>query len=241
MVRIVKEEEYAARRNQILDAVQRLVYTKGFDVMTIQDILDELKISKGAFYHYFASKQALLEALIERMQQEAEQLIIPIASDPDLAVLEKIQRFFDTAARWKTERKAYILALLRGWYADENAIVRYKVQATLIKKTAPLMAGILRQGVREGILTTPYPDQAGEIIISILQSLGDAFGELLFAPQPDCDSAQRAESMVAAYTDALERVLGVPTGSFQLMDEDTLKEWVVLPKDELVLRREQIT
>jgi AcrR family transcriptional regulator len=49
MARIVKEEEYAARRNEILDAAQRLVYTKGYEHMTIQDILDDRHISKGAF------------------------------------------------------------------------------------------------------------------------------------------------------------------------------------------------
>ncbi len=54
MARIVKE--YSVRRNEILDAARQLVYTKGYEQMTIQDILDYLQISKGAFYHYFDSK-----------------------------------------------------------------------------------------------------------------------------------------------------------------------------------------
>jgi len=53
MPRVIKEEDYAARRNGILDAARQLVYTKGYEQMSIQDILDALKISKGAFYHYF--------------------------------------------------------------------------------------------------------------------------------------------------------------------------------------------
>ena len=60
MARSVNEKEYAFKRNQILDVTQRLVYTKGYEQMAIQDILDELLISKGAFYHYFDSKPALL-------------------------------------------------------------------------------------------------------------------------------------------------------------------------------------
>ncbi|MBK9928235.1 MAG: TetR family transcriptional regulator [Anaerolineales bacterium] len=46
MPRIVKEEDYAARRKEILDVAQRLVYTKGYEKMSIQDILDALKISR---------------------------------------------------------------------------------------------------------------------------------------------------------------------------------------------------
>ncbi|HYX49339.1 MAG TPA: helix-turn-helix domain-containing protein, partial [Ktedonobacteraceae bacterium] len=70
MARIVKEEEYAEKRKAILDVAQRLIYSKGYEQMTIQDMLDDLQISKGAFYHYFDSKQAVLEAVVERMGEE---------------------------------------------------------------------------------------------------------------------------------------------------------------------------
>src|SRR5438093_12568621 len=105
MARIVKE--YAVRRNEILDVAQQLVETKGYEQMAIQDILDDLQISKGAFYHYFDSKPALLEAIIERMLQEVEQLLVPIVHDPQLPALEKFQRFFAVSAGWKTARKEF--------------------------------------------------------------------------------------------------------------------------------------
>ncbi|MEO8612545.1 MAG: helix-turn-helix domain-containing protein, partial [Chloroflexota bacterium] len=62
MVRVVKEQDYAEKRNEILDTAQRLVFSKGYERLTIQDILQALNISKGALYHYFDSKQAVLEA-----------------------------------------------------------------------------------------------------------------------------------------------------------------------------------
>src|SRR5438309_977263 len=70
MARTVKEEEYAIRRNQILDVAQGLIYTKGYEQMTIQDVLDGVQMSKGAFYHYFDSKRALLSDL-ERIRGQA--------------------------------------------------------------------------------------------------------------------------------------------------------------------------
>ena len=82
MTRIVKE--HTVRRNEILDVAQRLVTTRGYEQMTIQDILDELQIAKGTLYHYFDSKRALLEALIERAQGEIEQMLIPLVHDPAL-------------------------------------------------------------------------------------------------------------------------------------------------------------
>jgi len=229
MARSVNQKEYALKRNQILDVTLRLIYTKGYEQMAIQDILTELQISKGAFYHYFDSKPALLEALIERMGQEALQLIRPIVHDPDLPALEKLQRFFDTAVRWKTARKTFMMEVLHVWYADHNAIVRQKILAIWSRYTLPLLTAIFEQGIREGVLNISYPDQVGAILLSIVQGVGDGFAELLLVKEPQGDELRRAERLVAAYNDAMERVLGAPIGSLQMMDAESLKEWFDAP------------
>lgn len=223
MARIVKE--HTIRRNEILDVAQRLVYTKGYEQMAIQDILDELQIAKGTFYHYFDSKQALLEALIERMLETVEQILLSIVHDPHLPALEKFQHFMNSMSRWKIAQKAFLLALLRVWYTDDNAFVRQKLRAGTITRITPLMTVIIRQGIREGVLTTSYPDQVGEVVLSLAQDLGETLGWLLLSFDPQRDDLERAESTVAVYTDAIERVLGAPKGSLELADTEILKEW----------------
>jgi AcrR family transcriptional regulator len=128
---------------------QRLIYTKGYEQMTIQDILDELRISKGAFYHYFDSKVAVLEALVERMAvKEVLPLLSSIVQDPDMSALEKLNRYFDTASRWKTAKRTLMLELLRVWMADENAIVRQKMYSMSIKMS-PLLTEIINRENRK--------------------------------------------------------------------------------------------
>ena len=106
MVRVLKKEEHETKRNEILDVALKLLYSKGFDKMTIQDILDELQISKGAFYHYFDSKADVLEALVERMVvEQVEPMLLSAVKDPHLTALEKLQHYIDTAVRWKTTEK----------------------------------------------------------------------------------------------------------------------------------------
>jgi AcrR family transcriptional regulator len=232
MARIVKKEEHAARRNQILDAAQRLVYTKGYEQMTVQDLLDDLGISKGAFYHYFNSKQALVDALIERLIGAGLQIIQPVVEDPQLTALEKLERIFTTIGRWKTAQKDYLLALLRGWYTDDNALVRQKMVASSVDRITPLLSTVIRQGIQEGVLTTPYPDQVGEVLLSLMTSLGENLAGALFLGQYPGDVAsqaeflQRMENTVAAYNDAMERILGAPDGSMQLVEPGLLKAWL---------------
>src|SRR5579859_5989689 len=109
MVRIVKEHEYTARRNAILDAAQRAVMTKGYEQMAIADLLGELRISSGAFYHYFDSKPALLAALIQRLGDQVAQRVLPIVQDPTLCALDKLRRFFEALDRNKLEHKGLLL------------------------------------------------------------------------------------------------------------------------------------
>jgi AcrR family transcriptional regulator len=231
MARTVNEQEYSVRRNGILDVALQLVSTKGYEQMAIQDILDMLQISKGAFYHYFDSKQALLEALIERMQEEVDRLLLPIADDTHLSAIEKLQHFFAMLSRWRLEQKSFVLALVRIWYADENAVVRQKLRTARIKRVAPLLEAIMCQGIREGVLMTAYPDSIGRVIVSLSLDLAETLGELLLASEPERDKFLHLERITATYTDALERILGLPSASLQIADADTLQEWVALSKD----------
>lgn len=229
MARIVKKEAYEARRNEILDATQQLIYTKGYEQMTIQDILDTLRISKGAFYHYFNSKGEVLDSMVERMVvEEVVPILSAIVQDPDLSALEKLHRYFDSAIRWKTTRRALMLELLRVWLSDENAIVRQKFLGMSLEHVTPMLTEIIRQGIQEGVFTAAYPDQTCRVIYYTLLGLSDTILELLISEDPNLDRAY-IKSTVTAYAnalnDAVERLLGAPKGSLHLMDIEALEGW----------------
>jgi AcrR family transcriptional regulator len=229
MPRVVIEKEYAVKRNEILEVAQRLVYTTGYEKMSIQDILDALNISKGAFYHYFDSKQALLDGLVERMLDDAEHVLLPIVEAKDLPAIQKLQHYFASGTRWKTARKTFMLDLMRVWYTDSNAVVRQKQQAASIQRIAPMLAEIVRQGLAEGVFTTTHPDQIGSLIWGLAQGISDQVAEVLLVDTPQPDALQRLEAIIGAYSEALERILGAPPGSLPLADIALLKEWLVAP------------
>jgi AcrR family transcriptional regulator len=226
MARTVKEHEHAAKRNDILAAAQRLVYTTGYEQMTIQDLLDDLQISKGAFYHYFDSKRALLEALIQRMVDEVIVHLLPIVHDPNLPTLEKLKRYFAALFRWRTEQKDVLLALLRGWYTDDNAIVREKARAAMLARFTPLLTAIITQGIQEGVVTTSsYPTQVAHVVTLLRMGLSEALAELLLAFDPHRNDLDPIASTIAVFSDAIERILGAPKGSLTLADAEVLKGW----------------
>lgn len=67
-MRIVKE--YEERRKEILETAERLFLTKGYTKTTVNDILKEIGIAKGTFYHYFKSKEEVMDEIIMRIIKE---------------------------------------------------------------------------------------------------------------------------------------------------------------------------
>jgi AcrR family transcriptional regulator len=226
MSRTVNAEDYAVKSNAIMDVAERFIATKGYEQMTTQDILQDLKISRGAFYHYFESKQALLMALVERIGKQAEQLVLPIASDREMAAEDKLVRFFVVLDQQKRAHKDLVFAFARVWYADENALVRHKLYLARIKRLSSCLSQIIAEGVEEGAFTTEYPDQAARMLISLLEDLGYAFGEL--AEDVERVDVTRMAQISDATADALERVLGMKSRRLRQSWREAFSRWQAL-------------
>ena len=235
MARTVNKEAFNSKRLEILNAAQRLVFSKGYEQMSIQDVLELAGISSGAFHHYFGSRQALLEAVIQGMQREAEKPLLPILHDPHLSAVEKLQGYFDALDRLRMANRADLARLLQVWYTDDNALVRLKVDEAIFEQRAPLMAEIVRQGIREGVFTSAYPDQTGEVIMSLLQGMSNTHARLMLAilQGSDAEAGSEAADIVAAivafhaaYMDAIERVLGAPPNSLIRTDAAAVGVWL---------------
>lgn len=61
-----KEREKEARRNQILDAAERIFEAKGLAQATMDDIAKEAELAKGTIYLYYKNKDELQVGLIMR-------------------------------------------------------------------------------------------------------------------------------------------------------------------------------
>jgi AcrR family transcriptional regulator len=229
VARTVNVAEHAARRDEILDAAQRLILSTGYERLTVHDILDDLQISKGAFYHYFDSKPAVIEALTTRLVSDSERALAPIVEDPGMGALEKLRGFFGQIIRWKSERQNLFVAMLPVWYAPDNLAFRLLVDRESARRTAPLLSAIVRQGVDEGRFVTAYPDQAGPIIFSIIQALQDAMAQRLLDVWHRSPSSSSVKEMVnthGAHMEAIERYLGVPTKTLNRVDARAVKSWI---------------
>ena len=68
-------------KQRILEAAKTLLSSHGYESTTIDDIITAAGVTKGAFYHYFKSKEHLCEVIIEQAHSEYQQLAASIPPD----------------------------------------------------------------------------------------------------------------------------------------------------------------
>jgi AcrR family transcriptional regulator len=225
MARTRNATAHAVRRDEILDVAERLIRTRGYDAMSIQNVQDELGCSRGAIYHYFGSKEAILEAVIERMTVAGMAIMAPIAEDPALSGLGKLHSLFATAGSWKSDRRDVLVPVIRNWYLPSNDLVRARAEAAAWGQFRPLVATILRQGVAEGDFSVSSADHAAVILTALFAGSSDAIRRLLIDRLDGRVPYEEVERFIRAYDEAIERILGLAPGSFTLIDPDSMRTW----------------
>ena len=225
MPRTLNPAVHTVRRDAFVEAAQHLIQTRGYAQMSIQDVLDALEASRGAFYHYFDSKQALLEAVIDRMVDAGLEAVEPIVSDPKLTALQKFQGVFAGIQQFKAARRPLVLAVLEVWISDDNAVVREKFRHTAVRRLAPVLTSIVEQGNAEGVFKTGAADATARVLVALMQSFSDEATVLYLARQANTVTFEEVQRAVAANSDACERILGLSAGTLTLIDGPGLHFW----------------
>jgi AcrR family transcriptional regulator len=79
----LKPDTQRARRDHILEAAERCFAHSGFHATSMQDICREARVSPGALYVYFASKEELIAGLAERNRQDFQARFAQLAGASD--------------------------------------------------------------------------------------------------------------------------------------------------------------
>jgi AcrR family transcriptional regulator len=225
MARTLDPVAHGVRREAFLDAAQQLILAKGYEQMSVQDVLDAAGASKGAFYHYFGSKDVLLDAVVDRMADQAMATVQPLLDDQRLAAPQKLQAVFGGIAAYKAERRDLIVGFMRVWGSDYNVVVRERLRHLVAKRQLQLLEGIVRQGIAEGSFSSRYPDRLARVLVGFMAGMDELAMELWIGRQEGTVTFEEVTRTFDAYLEGFERIVGARPGSLKFLDEPTIEFW----------------
>jgi len=217
----------AERRTQFIQAAQELFYTKGYESTSINDIIEAVGVSKGAFYHHFESKQAVLIAVVDSLVAQSRKIIEPILNSTALNAIEKLNRIVRTSNSWKIGQRDQMLAVAKILYSDDNLHLRNRIDVETKQMKIAAFSQVLKQGVAEGVFDWDdlAEDHLAEFVLAIMQTAGETFIRLLLDPERPADAIDVVTNKFMAAQKIVERVLGAPAGSLSLIDRESIVLW----------------
>ena len=147
---------------KILDTAERLFIEKGYDRASLQEIIQETGLSKGAIYHHFASKEEILYAVCDRIGRRNGEVLAQVRDNPALNGLEKIRAMFK--ASLQPERQAKMFCMMP--YLMDNAKFLATEMRSIFTEVVPcFVEPIVRQGMADGSIRTEHPKELAEAMI----------------------------------------------------------------------------
>jgi AcrR family transcriptional regulator len=221
MVRIVKDA--GVRRDELLDTALGLFLEHGFERTSVEQVTTAVGVAKGTFYHYFATKQDLLEQLVERFTDELFVEAESAVAESEGSALERLRGLMIASSQVKLRRKDETLMLTRPLFSAGNEPLLRRLIDGWIDRTRPLLRGIIEQGCAEQTFDVADPAATTEVWLSLWYDYGIRASRQFFAAQDDLTPVDEVVAAVAALEVAQERILGLAPGTLDMNMEAAVR------------------
>lgn len=147
------------RRQQVLDAAERVLHRRGLDATTMADVAAEAGVAKGTPYLYFASKAALIAALRSRY---LERFGAALGSAATGSPTRRLTRFVDELFAFSTAN-AWLHHVLfhEAGFSEHNAFAG----------AHDILAAIVADGVAAKEMKAAHPEVAAAFVLHGLHGL----------------------------------------------------------------------
>ncbi len=144
-----KEREKELRSESIIDAAERIFFSKGFENATMNDVAEEAELSKGSLYLYFHSKNELCMAILQRSLHILKEIFEILQNDNNLTGIEKFPELANLFINFAKEHPNHYDSLLSYREHRENCPVTGKIIKSTVeenRKINSIISNIIKMG-----------------------------------------------------------------------------------------------
>ena len=193
---------------KILDALQTLLEAKDIRNISVNEIARAADMGKGSLYYYFPSKEAILEALVERDYAQPLHTAKNLASRTDIPPFTRMAMIFQACRNSSVQFRARRNTPASG-SAWEQAFIHQKYLTYLTSELKPVLTEIICQGIETGAIHFDRPAALAEIVLIVLAVKLDN----TLAPT----SPEETEDTILGLISLLEKGTENPAGSLNFL------------------------
>ncbi len=202
-------------RSKLIDAAWELFASSGYDETTIERIIDRVHVSKGAFYHYFSTKEEVLDAVLDQMMAKGMETTLPSMERTSITAGERLNAFLSATRNWRLANIDAVLAVAYVLMRDENTIIRHKLYRRIVLSMQPVLSRIIHQGVQEGIFDVADPDETAVVLLNLMNVIAEIQTRRLLESGQSPQDAVSLQERSNLYIGFIERILGAPKGTVE--------------------------
>lgn len=147
------------RKEEIINAAEKLFYEKGYSKVTINDIIKDLGIVKGTFYYHFKNKKEVRDIIINRYLEEEIKHLNQI-NESELSALEKLSNMiFGIINLINNEDK-----VMHDVYSRNPEILQELVTKRM-NHFGPLIIDLVDYGIEERVFKPQYYEEAIQFLL----------------------------------------------------------------------------
>ena len=161
---------YDEKRQGLIKIAFDLFMKNGYENTSIQDIMNIAQISKGAMYHYFASKEDILDAVLNYIIDLDVARVEHVFNNPSLSALEKLIISASTESSQPAEEIQQVAQYIMQ---RPESIFDYRAREVSKKRSIPSIMALIKEGVEKGEFTTEYPEEMATFIYASSQAMGE--------------------------------------------------------------------
>lgn len=196
-----------SKYDKILDTLQSLLSVKPIQSISVSEIASTAGISKGSIYYYFASKNEILDALVERNYKKILEEARDLAQKTTISPFTRMAMIFQAC---KSSAKEIVMKNESDDDSDaQRALLHQKYINYIISELKPTLASIIEQGIELNEIHFNDPMALSEIVLIILSVKLDS----TISPTSQEETARTISALIAL----LEKGTDNPTGSLNFL------------------------
>ena len=211
-------------RGALIEAAWALFQLHGYDGTSVDAIVQRASLSKGTFFHYFATKTDLLEAVCDHVSAPPWAAVADQVADRSRPAPARLRLLLEAMREWRIRHSGFLVDLYRALARPENTLLLVRLAARQDQALHRALVEILEDGNRAGAFSVPDAEEMAGLVCAVVRSAGDRSLQQVAAAGTPGDPRLRAAVARRGNTAAIaiERMLEMPARSLRRASAATL-------------------